>query len=121
MGFNKKNVINHNNFNKNLSNDYRDIYLGDYLCHSSTTVISIDKQPSIREGSLTIKISKDPVDSILQISFGSQILRFKLKTPSLISYPEGRRYGGRFYLTDSIGLDITLGRLTSIRLNGKKI
>jgi hypothetical protein len=101
--------------------DYRDIYIGNYYCQSHSIVARVSEFPKVEKDTKTICVLKDQQDSVLIINIGSQNLKFKLKNSLLIAYPEGGRYGGRFYSVDSIGLNIVLGRLSSLRLKGKKI
>ncbi len=56
-----------------------------------------------------------------EISIGINILKFKLKTGLLSSFPdEDRHKNGKFYSSDSLRLYISTGRANYISLIGKK-
>jgi hypothetical protein len=107
--------------NNSLCTDYRDAYVGSYVCKSSTTIVSIDKAPYIKKGTITVLVAKDALDSIIQITIGSNNHRFKLKSSVLYAYPVGGHSGGNFFASDSISLNISLGHAAASRLKGKKI
>lgn len=100
--------------------DYRDSYIGGYFCHKATTVISTSDGPYLKKDTLSIYISRDPIDSVLQVSVGSNIHKFKLRTGILIQYPTEGYSSGKFFATDSIRLYLTLGHGYQSRLIGKK-
>ncbi len=100
--------------------DYRDSYTGSYMCKNSSTIINQGAVPSTKNSTLTITVSKDPLDSVLQISVGSTNHKFKLRSNSLIEYPNEGHNGGGFFATDSIRLHISYGFGGASRFIGKK-
>jgi hypothetical protein len=110
-----------NEFSKTPLSDYRDAYVGTYFCHSKSPQIRFDKPPVIIRDTISIIVTKDAIDSVLKFSIGINILKFKLKTGLLSSFPdEDRHKNGKFYSSDSLRLYISTGRANYISLIGKK-
>ena len=102
--------------------DYRDAYTGHYFCQSSVSGINPGIKGSRKKinDTLTIHVSKDALDSILQIKIGRSILKAKLKSSFMYAYPEGGHWGGKFFGTDSLFLIISGGHTLSLKYDGKK-
>lgn len=119
--FNKAANSNSGYPNKNLCADYRDAYVGSYFCNSTSPKIRLYEAPIIIRDTVSVNVTKDRTDSILQFTIGSNILKFKLKNGILSSYPEEDNHkNGNFFASDSLRLYISLGRTISINLKGKK-
>ncbi len=104
----------------NLVIDYREVYVGNYFCHRSTTGFKSGDLATITNDTLTISLTKTDIDSILQVHTGGRNYQFKLKNSLLYAYPEGGRHGGKFFANDSIVLMIPIGRASSSNYLGKK-
>lgn len=105
----------------NSCTDYRDAYTGSYFCHSSSTMVNPEEGPKKTNSTLTINVSKDALDSILQITIGTNTHKFKLKSEKLYAYPDGEHRNGKFFATDSISMYMSYGRASSSVYIGKKI
>ena len=99
--------------------DYRDAYTGNYLCSLNSTIVMPADPPIVTSGTVIITVTKDVQDSVVQLSVGSNLLKFKLKNNHLLAFPEGR-WGGRFFASDSILLNSSYGRASSSYYIGKK-
>ena len=73
------------------------------------------------KGTVSIVISKDALDSVLQINLGQQILKVKLINKVLQPYLRGGHYGGRFFGDDSLSFSYTPSMAVSTSYIGKKI
>ncbi len=101
--------------------DYRDCYVGKYLCTNSTSRFQgSTATSSISTDTITIFITKDVSDSLLQINIAQQIMKVKLVNKTLKAFPLGGHYGGKFYATDSLDFNYSQGRAFSSRCFGKK-
>ena len=111
------------NMPKLLVADYRDAYIGNYLCKSTCSELSHGnngKQNDVINDDASISISKDAADSVLQIKLGSNILKVKLRNKSLKALGQGAHYGGTFFSTDSLDFVFNASRASSCRYKGKK-
>jgi hypothetical protein len=52
---------------------------------------------------MTIGVSKDLSDSILDITIRQTSYQVNLKSSRMSAYPLGQHFGGRFFSSDSIG------------------
>ena len=84
---------------KNNVNDYRDAYTGNYFCRS--TVVASSARPMY--DTVTITVSKDVLDSVLQIKFGMNTHKFKIQN-TLLNSLAGDGHSGKFFATDSLRL-----------------
>ena len=101
--------------------DYRDSYVGIYSCkYYKNHLNSENMLYALDTGWVSITISKDPLDSVLQIDLGQKNVKAKLINKVLQPYPQKGRYRGQFFATDSISLGITSTMASSIRYIGKK-
>lgn len=102
-----------------LCTDYRDAYVGAYFCHSYSLQVRFNESPKAVNDTISIQVSKDAVDSILQFGIGINTFKFKLKNGVLYNYPdENAHLNGKFYATDSVLINI-MSR-TTLNLVGKK-
>lgn len=104
-----------------LLTDYRDAYTGTYSCKFYNNHLSSETMLYVLDtGRANISISKDAIDSVLQINLGGQILKAKLMNKVLQPYPQRGKYGGKFFSTDSISFGFASTMASSIRYMGKK-
>ncbi len=111
------------NMPKALVVDYRDVYTGNYFCKSTCSEVSHGNngmQHDTKNGNVSIEISKDAVDSVLQIKFGMNILKVKLRNKVLKALEPGSHYGGSFFSADSLDFVFNAGRTSSCKYRGKK-
>jgi hypothetical protein len=85
---------------KQIANDYRDGYIGNYFCRSTVTAVG----KGAMYDTVTIGISKDVLDSVVQIKFGRNTKKFKIKNNLLNPSSIGEHHNGIFFATDSIRL-----------------
>ena len=80
------------------------------------------QKPGINNSSDTISIIlvKDAMDSILQINLGEEIVKVKLRSQTLESFPRNGHYGGYLFAADSINFYYGPSRSSSCRYIGKK-
>ena len=120
--FNKPQLLHSALTGRSLFTDYRDAYTGTYLCKSYIHHLSLENKQYVNDkGTVSIVISKDALDSVLQINLSQQILKAKLINNVLQPYPQGGHYGGRFYAADSLSFGYTPSMAVSLRYIGKKI
>ena len=101
--------------------DYRDIYTGTYRCKSYRSHLDPNTMAyKTNADSINIVVSKDVIDSILQIKIGSQVLQAKLINKGLRAYPSAGKYGGRFFSSDSLKLKVISSMASSTYYEGKK-
>lgn len=103
--------------------DYRDQFLGTYFCKKISSSLSNDAKGSVsKTDTLSIKISKDVVDSVLVINLKEGRLKFKLVGKSIRSEPlTGMQIGGKFFAGDSLDLYFSPNHAFAYRYIGKKI
>src|SRR5579872_5089895 len=81
-------------FKVDTSIDYRDACTGVYACKKYTEKFSLEtKDTKLDTSRVNITISKDAIDSVLQINVSGQILKAKLINSELQPYPLGGKYG----------------------------
>ena len=98
--------------------DYRDAFIGNYLCNSNCKGVRSpsNKNPAATTDVVTVSISKDAADSILQITLEKNIVLAKLKNNILQSYSGGEHLQGKFFATDSVAFVLSrLGSLCSYK------
>jgi len=100
--------------------DYRDSYVGEYLCHKKTTFVNQDGR-QIKNDTVFVAVSKAETDSVLNITINNVINTFRLKNKFLYAYPAGGSRGGKFFGLDSLMINISPGRTSSSVYIGKKI
>jgi hypothetical protein len=101
--------------------DYRDAYVGSYFCNRNCNHFNLDSHGYINVAdTITINISKDALDSIMQIRLGRDTVKAKLVSGDLFPYPDGSNYGGSFFSTDSLNFAIAYGRVRTCNYRGKK-
>ena len=69
-------------FNKptKLITDYRDAHAGTYFCKSKVVIANLTHGGStVINDTISVKVTKDALDSILQITTGRSVSKFKLK------------------------------------------
>ena len=110
-------------FNKptKLITDYRDAHAGTYFCKSKVVIANLTHGGStVINDTISVKVTKDALDSILQITTGCSVSKFKLKNNILYAYPEGGHRGGGFTGADSIFVSMTQGHAGTVFYAGKK-
>jgi hypothetical protein len=107
----------------NLPTDYRDTYVGTYNCVSRCQSLNSTQTEIITNiETTTIVVSKNSIDSVLNISMGLIEYQVKLQNGHLFSYPKGGRWGGRFFGVDSLGFSVSLSLAPNgCKYIGKKI
>lgn len=105
----------------NLLSDYRDAYVGTYLCQNKAYYLRPGEATSHVTETVTVTVSKAALDSVMQINIGTGSSFFKLKSEVLYSYPDENNLhrGGKFYAADSIGIYFT-SRGSGSTIWGKK-
>lgn len=87
----------------NPPEDYRDSYVGTYFCRSKCESLSSNYTEILyHTDTITIAITKNTRDSILDISVRGRSLQVKLINGIMVSYEQSIRNQGRFFSTDSI-------------------
>ena len=100
--------------------DYRDSYTGAYFCRRSSTTINLGAPAKVKKDTITVYVTKDVIDSVLQISMSNSVNKFILRNGILTEYPNEGHSGGKFFASDSIRLNILFGHGYQSRLVGKK-
>jgi len=105
-----------------LPTDYRDAYVGNYICKSNCQTLNADQKGiSVNTDTITINVSKNNLDSILNVKAGKGTWQVKLKSNIMYSYPEGNRWGGVFVAKDSISFAVSAHHTpNSCNYQGKK-
>ena len=105
-----------------LITDYRDTYVGTYFCNRGTKVMTGIAERTYRTDTISLYISKDATDSILQVKISNQIIKVKLvvKNMTFYSSSNGIGGGGNFFSTDSLNFNYAVGRTTFSFCKGKK-
>ena len=104
-----------------LFTDYRDAYTGTYFCKSAcSNKDGVTRESVNTTDTLSIAISKDAADSVLQIKLGTNILKVKLLNKNLTAFQAGSHYGGNFFASDSLDFIFASGRTSSCKYIGKK-
>ena len=92
-----------------LMTDYRDAFIGTYLCNSSCKSLNAEQDSIIiLSDTVTIYVAKDVLDSILQITIHSQKYLVKLMNSKMYPTPEGGRWSGIFFGADSLGFSVSV-------------
>ena len=110
-------------FNKpmNLPNDYRDGYLGNYFCRRSWEEINSEKNgQNLKTDTLTIFVTKDVSDSILQIKIARNIYKVKLINNEIRPSQANVHFVGNFIANDSISIVVNEGLSRVSFYRGKK-
>ena len=106
---------------QSVLSDYRDVYTGVYACKRFVEKLSSQTmQYNLDTSRVNITISKDNIDSVLQIGLGEEVIKAKLIGNSLQPYPFSRKYGGKFFSTDKFDFFYTPNKTISLRYKGKK-
>lgn len=106
---------------KNVSVDFRDAYVGRYFCkYTQFKKAGLRNETSSTGDTLSVFITKDVADSVLQLSFGRMNLKAKLNNKNLRAYPSGGTYAGMFFASDSLTFVIKVGHASSHQYIGKK-
>jgi len=104
-----------------ITSDYRDAYTGTYFCNRFCNSYKGNSPGgNYTSDTVSVGITKDATDSVLQINTGQQILKMKLLNKTLQAYPKNWHFGGKFFDIDSIYIDFTAGQTYSCTYKGKK-
>jgi len=109
-------------FNKpdnSIALDYRDAYTGIYFCNKWCS-IGIGTETSLMSDTISISITKDATDSVLNFNVGNQDIKFKLQGKNLLAYPKSGHYGGELFASDSLTFFISTGHAHTCSYKGKK-
>jgi hypothetical protein len=106
----------------NSITDYRDAYTGSYFCRINCNKIDLSRRNTNinTTDTMSVSVTKDATDSVLQFTFGAQVVKFKLTNKTLKAYPSGGHYGGRFFATDSLDIRFSQTNVSSCGYKGKK-
>ncbi len=86
--------------------DYRDSYVGNYSCTSKCKTVNSDFSGyNTNTSTVTIRIAKDVVDSILNVTLNSNVFKIKLINSNMS--PIKGTHRGRFFSTDSISFSFS--------------
>lgn len=108
--------------------DYRDAYIGSYFCICICQGIDTDlSKLTSHTDTTTLYITKNPLDSILNIYIGQNTYQVKLKDGTIHAYPPGRHWGGKLSANNiSFGLSERMtimckykGKKKSSKINNK--
>lgn len=101
--------------------DFRDQYLGVYFCNRNCQVLKGDKTGlEMSKDTVTIVVTKDPADSVLNIKADLSNFKIKLLNGKLYSNTKGSYCTGQF-VGDSIKLGTSIGRVSNMcTYSGKK-
>jgi len=109
------------NMPNTITSDYRDAYTGTYFCNRFCNSYKGNRPGgNYTSDTVSVGITKDAIDSVLQINTGQQILKMKLLNKTLQAYPKNEHFGGKFFNTDSINFNFAAGRTYSCTYKGKK-
>jgi hypothetical protein len=91
--------------------DYRDSYVGNYLCYRSCQILSSNAtRLEGRNDTITIHVTKNIEDSILNLRIAGNLITAKLVSNKLIAQGSNRSCGGSFSNSDSIKFSLSIGR-----------
>ena|SRR5579872_3012569 len=101
--------------------DYRSAYTGVYFCSRTCyrSYYSKTQDNTPTKDTVSIYVSKDAVDSVLQLKMNGQVLKLKLNGRFLGALQNGR-YGGKFFAADSLDFRYAVSRASSCTYVGKK-
>jgi hypothetical protein len=100
--------------------DSRDIYVGNYLCTCICQGVDTDQNRlAYQRDTIILSITKDRLDSLLNIDIGQNMYRVKLKDGVMYAYPPGQHWGGKLS-SNSISFGISAGMTTMCKYKGKK-
>ncbi len=99
---------------KALLTDYRDIFIGSYFCTKQCQTLNANLNIAFFEDTLSINITKDNLDSVLNINIKQNNYKVKLLNGILIPYRPGDLIHGYFYSLDSISFAISLSHTPNI-------
>jgi hypothetical protein len=105
-----------------LITDYRDPYTGNYFCSRSHQHLNSEHSSLVyTSDTLTITISKDAVDSIVDITANQVTYKAKLISGKLRTYISWQQCSGKFYSSDSISFVTSGSQIpNSYYFRGKK-
>jgi hypothetical protein len=100
-----------------LFSDYRDAYIGNYLCNCNCEGLrNRSNENSVISDIITVGIKRDNADSVMQITIGQNTIQAKLRNNIIQSYPSGGLVQGKFFSKDSITFVISrLGSLCNYK------
>lgn len=101
--------------------DYRDQHVGNYLCNRSCQVVNDNKTGlEIRYDTITVSITKDVSDSVLNVRIGQRNLKVKLINSKFSADRREGIWAGRF-VGDSLKLSTSIGKVSNVcSYKGKK-
>jgi|GEM_PF-2260587 len=102
--------------------DYRDTYVGTYFCSSKCQSLNSNYSSiNYYNDTITISVTKNIADSILNISIHGIAHPVKLKNGKMYSYQPGTQNQGKFFSTDSIAFSISANHVPNgCSYKGKK-
>lgn len=100
--------------------DYRDAYIGSYFCTCICQGVDTDiSKLTSHTDTTTLYITKNQLDSILNIEIGHNLYQVKLKNGIIYAYPFGRHWGGRLS-ANNISFGLSESMTTMCKYKGKK-
>ncbi len=101
--------------------DYRDAYVGSYFCTYFNQGVDTDQNKlAYHNDTITLYITKDPLDSILIIDIDQNIYQVKLKDEIIRAYPPGKHWGGSLS-NNSISFGLSASMTNMCKYKGKKV
>jgi len=100
--------------------DYREPYIGSYFCTSICQgVDSGTNQLTSDTDTTTLFVTKNSLDSILNIELSPNLYQVKLKDGNLYAYPPGGHWGGRIS-GNTINFSLSVSMTSMCKYKGKK-
>ena len=108
-------------FTPKLPTDYRDVYVGNYFCTENCQTVNSDKTGTVSNTTmLTISVSKDPADSVINVNIRNVLYKAKIENGKLFAYPKGH-WSGKLFSSDSLRFVISTSHIMNIcGYSGKK-
>ncbi len=102
--------------------DYRDAYVGTYFCRSKCQSLTSDyTEINYHNDTVTISITKNTRDSILNITIQGRAYEVKVNNAIMNVDAQVNRYKGKFFSQDSISFSTSSGRIPNgCSYRGKK-
>ena len=105
-----------------LLTDYRDAYTGTYFCTRLCSSLKTEGGGrTTKIDTISIIVSKDVKDSILQINLGQQVLKVRVANKKMRTISSNYRYfAGTFFAKDSINFSFIPALSISYNYIGKR-
>jgi len=103
--------------------DYRDVYVGRFLCNQTCREVNYARSGfDVIKDTVTLVITKDVEDSILNIKLHNNVYKIKLKNNVMYPFSSKGHHSGKFYNADSLVFAYTANiKSGTCTLGGKRI